>query len=80
MDGRELYGYLNYTGMSRAIRELAVNDKIAPIEEIAIMSEVEVCELVAKEYQLVYAENEEVGLVHNDDTEEVFNKIKKICR
>ena len=80
MDGRELYGYLNYTGMSRAIRELAVNDKIAPIEEIAIMSEVEVCELVAKEYQLVYAENEEVGLVHNDDAEEVFNKIKKICR
>lgn len=80
MDGRELERKLTYLGMSRGIRELAVKDKLAPIEKIAVMSEVEVCDLVAQNYQLVYAEDEEIGLVHNDDAKELFSLIKTISR
>lgn len=80
MDGRELSEKLNYTGMVKAARQLAIKDKLAPIEQLAEMSEVEICGLIAENYQLVYAEDEEVGLVHNDDAGEVFSRIKCLSR
>ena len=80
MDGRELASTLNYIGMSRGIRKIALDDKLASAEELAIMSEVEVCDLVAQNYQLVYSEDEELGLVHNDKAEELFNMIKIVSR
>ncbi len=80
MDGRELESKLNYLGMSRGIRKIALDDKLATTEELAIMSEVEVCDLVAQNYQLVYAEYEEIGLVHNDKAKELFGLIKVISR
>ena len=43
MDGRTLSQSLNYAGMERAVRKLAVEEKLAPAEEIAVMSELEVC-------------------------------------
>ena len=80
MDGRELESKLNYLGMSRGVRKIALDDKLASAEELAVMSEVEVCNLVAQNYQLVYAENEEIGLVHNDDAKELFSMIKVVSR
>ena len=67
MTGRELSGNLNYLGMSSGIRKLALKEKLATAEELAVMNEVEVCDLVANEYELVYAENEEIGLVRKAD-------------
>ena len=55
MDGRELASTLNYIGMSRGIRKIALDDKLASAEELAVMSEVEVCDLISQNYQLVYA-------------------------
>lgn len=80
MDGRELESKLNYLGMSRGIRKIALDDKLASIEELAIMSEVEVCALVAQNYQLVYAEDEKIGLVRNDTAKELFDLIKVVSR
>ena len=81
MDGIELESTLNYLGMSsRGIRRIALDDKLASAEELAVMSEVEVCDLVAQNYQLVYAEDEEIGLVHNDKAKELFNMIKVVSR
>lgn len=80
MDGRELASTLNYLGMSRGVRKIALDDKLASVEELAVMSEVEVCDLVAQNYQLVYAKDEEIGLVHNDKAEELFNMIKIVSR
>ena len=80
MNGRELEGKLHYSGMSRGIRKIALDDKLASAEELAVMSEVEVCDLIAQSYQLVYAKEDEIGLVHNDKAEEVFSMIKTICR
>lgn len=67
MDGRELSDRLNYAGMERAVRKLAVDEKLATAEEIAVMTTHEVCDLVSKTYKMVYAESEEIGLVRNKD-------------
>jgi len=80
MDGRELASKLNYLGMSRGIRKIALDDKLASVEELAVLSEIEVCDLVAQNYQLVYAEEEEIGLVPNDKAKEVFDLVKVVSR
>ena len=80
MNGRELESKLNYLGMSRGVRKIALDDKLASAEELALMSEVEVCDLVAQNYQLVYAEDEAIGLVHNDKADELFSMIKVVSR
>ena len=68
MTGRELSENLNYLGMSSGIRKLALKEKLATAEELAV------CDLVANEYELVYAENEEIGLVRKDKMGE-YNKL-----
>ena len=80
MDGRTLSQSLNYAGMERAVRKLAVEEKLAPAEEIAVMSELEVCDLVAKTYEMVYAEQEEVGGVRIEDLSEYGKLVKTISR
>ena len=80
MTGRELSEKLNYIGMERNIRKLAIEDNIATLEELAVMSEVKVCELISKEYELAYSESEELGLVHKDKIGEYKKLIKVISR
>lgn len=80
MDARELSGKLNYTGMERAVRRLALADNLASAEEIAVMSEIEVCDLIAAEYEMVYAESEEIGLVKKENAPELNKLIKRISR
>lgn len=77
MDGRELQNKLYYLGMERGIRRLALDDNLATAEEIAVMSELEVCNLIVEKYEVVYAENEEIGLVQKDKMQE-YNKLLKI--
>lgn len=77
MTGRELSENLNYLGMSSGIRKLALKEKLATAEKLAVVNEVEVCDLVANEYELVYAENEEIGLVRKDKMGE-YNKLVTI--
>ena len=80
MDGRTLSEKLNYTGMERAVRKLAIDEKLAPVEKIAVMSELEVCNLVGQTYEMVYAEQEEVGLVRREDLDEYNRLVKTISR
>lgn len=54
MSGEELYEKLHYKGMQKAIRKLALEEKMATAEKLALMSTEEVCHLVAKDYHIVY--------------------------
>lgn len=80
MTGRELSDKLNYLGMERGIRKLALEEKMETAEKIAVMSEVEVCDLVSNEYEVVYSENEEIGLVQKDKLKEYESLVKVISR
>ena len=52
MTGRELSENLNYLGMSSGIRKLALKEKLETAEKLAVMNEVEVCDLVAMNMNL----------------------------
>ena len=80
MTGRELSDKLNYLGMERGITKLALEEKMETAEKIAVMSEVEVCDLVSNEYEVVYSENEEIGLVRKDKLKEYESLVKIISR
>lgn len=80
MTGRELSEKLNYLGMERGIRKLALEEKMETAEKIAVMSEVEVCDLVSNKYEIVYSENEEIGLVRKDKLKEYESLVKIISR
>lgn len=80
MTGRELSERLNYIGMEKGIRKLAIKDHPDMIEKIATMSELEVCDLIAKDYDMLYSESEEIGLVKKDDYMECLRLINIISR
>lgn len=80
MTGRELSEKLIYIGMERNIRRLALEKKLATAEEIAVMSENEVCALILEEYTVVYAESEEIGLVANSEIDEYNKLLNRISR
>lgn len=80
MDARELCDKLNHTGMERAARRLALANNLASEEEIAGMSKIEVCDLIAAKYEMVYTESEEIWLVKKENVPELNKLIKCISR
>lgn len=80
MTGRDLAGKLNYIGMEQAVRQLALQEKMATAEELAIMSEIDVYNLVVEEYDVLCSESEHVWLVKYEDLEQVKKLTKKISR
>lgn len=80
MTGRELLDKLNYLGMERGVRELALEEKLESAEKIAVMSTLNVCELISTTYELVYSESEELGLVRVDRMKEYTALVKIISR
>lgn len=66
MTGRELTDKLLYIGMEKGARRLALKDKMAPAEEIAVMSEIEVCDLIVEKYEVVMCESEDILLIPNE--------------
>ena len=80
MTGRELSDKLNYLGMERGIRKLALEDKLEVPEKIAVMTTTEVCDLVSKEYGVIYSESENIGLVKKNKMKEYKSLVKNITR
>lgn len=80
MTGRELSDKLNYTGMEIAVRKLALKEKLASAEEIAVMSQLDVCDLLSKHYELVFSESENIGLVKRKNVQKLFMMLEFISR
>ena len=78
MTGRD--NKLNYIGMERSVRRLALDSKLATAEEIATMTSVEVCDLIVENYTVVYAEADEIGLVPVNKLDEYNSLLKRISR
>ena len=80
MTARELSDKLIYTGMVKELRRLAMDEKMAKPEELAVMTTYEVCELIVEQYAVVYAETEEIRLVRKDRLVEYNAMVKCITR
>lgn len=74
MTGNELSHRLSYIGMVRHARGLALKDKLATAEELAVMTIEEVCDLIVEKYEVVMCESEDILLIPKDKMKE-FNKI-----
>lgn len=74
MTGRELTDKLIYIGMEKDARKLALRDKMSPAEEIAVMSEIEVCDMIVEKYEVVMCESEDILLIPKDKMKE-FNQM-----
>lgn len=80
MTGRELSEKLNYLGMERDIRKLALEEKMETAEKIAVMTRADVCSLVLEKYDVIYSEPEEIGFVRKDKLSEYESLVKIISR
>ena len=80
MNGRDLSDRLPYTGMIRGARKLALKDKMATAEELALMSELEICDLIVRDYNIVMSEDEKVLLIPKDKMDEFKQMAVYLCR
>ena len=67
----------DYTGQERDARELLIDEKISPIEEVAIMSGEDVEEKIRERYEVVAKADEEILLVKKENMEQ-FDKLVKV--
>lgn len=80
MTGRDLSDCLLYNGMIKDARQLAFKDKMATAEELALMSEMEICDLITQNYDAVMSENEKVLLIPKDKMDEFKQMAVYLCR
>lgn len=80
MNGRDLNDCLLYAGMIRDARKLALKDKMATAEELALMSEPEICDLIVRDYNIIMSEDEKVLLIPKDKMDEFEQMAVYLCR
>lgn len=80
MDARELQRKINYTGQERALRTLAVEEKLLKPEEAAVMVNVEIYDKILEHYEVVFATGETIGLVRKSDMPTYIDIVKEINR
>lgn len=67
MDARELYNkHINYTGMERDARKIVLKDNLAKTEDVAIMTDIEVYEILLQKYEVVMCEPEKILLIEKE--------------
>ena len=67
----------DYAGQERDARELLIDEKIASIKDVAIMSGEDVEEKIRERYEVVAKADEEILLVKKEDMEQ-FDKLVKV--
>lgn len=67
----------DYAGQERDARELLIDEKIASIKDVAIMSGEDVEEKIKERYEVVAKADEEILLVKKEDMKQ-FEKLVKI--
>lgn len=70
----------NYTGQERKARKLLIDEKIAPIIDVAIMSGKDVEEKIRERYEVVVKADEEIILVKKEDMEQFEKLVKYLTR
>ena len=71
---RDLADKINYIGQERAARNLLVKMNTIPVEQIAIMPELDIYEAILDKYRFIISNGENILLVEKDKLQD-FNKI-----
>lgn len=73
-DARDLANKFNYIGQEKAARKLLVKMNTVPLEQVATMTDIEVCAAILEKYEFIISDDENIILVEKDKLED-FNKI-----
>ena len=73
-DARDLADAINYVGQEQAARRLLVKMNTVPVEQIAVMTNLEVYKEILEKYKMVMSNSESVLLIERDKIQD-FNKI-----
>lgn len=74
MDSRGLANNINYIGMERCARRIALTDNLAKAEDVALMTDFDVYEILLEKYEVVMCESEKILLIDKEKMEE-FNSM-----
>lgn len=73
-DAGDLAGKFNYKGQEKAARKLLVKMNTVPLEQVAIMTDIEVCAAILEKYEFIVSNGEDILLVEKDKLQD-FNKL-----
>lgn len=80
MTGKELSDEIVYTGQERDARKLLLESGLAKAEEAALMADSDVYNKLAKEYELVKKNPEEILLIKKEDLPKLQAMVKVLKR
>lgn len=73
-DARDLSDKINYRGQEKAARNLLIKMNTVPLEQVATMTQLEVCAAILEKYEFIISTSENIILVEKDKLQD-FNKI-----
>ena len=79
MDARELNSHVMYTGMERDAREILLKDNLATVEDVAMMTSLDVFDRLLEKYEVIMCEEQDILLIDKKKIEE-FNKMAVYLR
>ena len=80
MDARTLNSNLNYLGMERCARKLLIEEGIKKVEDVSMMTSVDVCYALLEHYAVVSCEDERIAIVKKEDVKTYTSIVKYLAR
>lgn len=80
MTGRDLENHIHYVGIEKDLRKILMEGEIATPEEVAVMTCLEVCNMIVDSYKVLSVEQEKITLVSMDKYEEISKYLKVASR
>ena len=74
MDARELNSHVRYTGMEVDARAILLKDNLATVEDVAMMTSLDVFDRLLEKYEVVMKKNKKILLIDKKKIKE-FNKM-----
>ena len=73
MDARELNSHVMYTGMERDARAILLKDNLATVEDLAMMTSLDVFDRLLEKYEVIMCEEQDILLIDKEKMEEFNN-------
>ena len=79
MDARELNSHDRYNGMEVDARAILLKDNLATVEDVAMMTSLDVFDRLLEKYEVIMCEEQDILLIDKKKMEE-FNKMAVYLR
>ena len=80
MDARELNSHVMYTGMERDARAILLKDNLATVEDVAMMTSLDVFDRLLEKYEVIMCEQDNILLIDKKKLEEFYKMAVYLAR